>query len=318
VLPSVAIIVLNWNGRDLTLDCLRSLAGLEYDGPVLPIVVDNGSSDGSVGAIKAQFPAATLIDLEENLGYAEGNNVGLRHAMAQGVDYVCVLNNDTELDPACLRQLVAEAESAPDIGMVGPKMYFAEPPDMVFAAGSLIDWNRGILVQRGIWQRECEVGPLYHERAEDVDFIIGCCVLVKRVVIEAIGLLDARYFLNFEDVDWCTRARGAGFRVRYTPTAILWHKVSASLGLASPRNTYYMTRNSLLFFWSHLQGWPRLRTVARVVKRNIGHIAVWTFKEQYRHTCRDKRDINIRALRDAFLGRFGKMGPDVEEICQRS
>jgi GT2 family glycosyltransferase len=314
----VAIVVLNWNGRDLTLDCLQSLAGLDYPGLVVPIVVDNGSSDGSAGAVKAHFPDVTLIELDENLGYAEGNNVGVRHAMEQDIDYVCVLNNDTKLDPACLRELVAEAESAPDIGMVGPKMYFEEPRDMVFAAGSYVDWDRGRLVQRGIWQRECEVGPIYHDRATDVDFIIGCCVLIKRVVIETVGLLDARYYLNFEDVDWCIRARTASFRVRYTPRAILWHRVSASLGLASPRNTYYMTRNSLLFFWSHLRGWPRFWTVARIVKRNIGHITVWTFKEQYRHACRDKRDINIRALRDAFLGRFGKMGPDVEEICQRS
>jgi GT2 family glycosyltransferase len=137
-------------------------------------------------------------------------------------------------------------------------------------------------------------------------------------VVEEIGLLDPRYYLNFEDVDLCVRARAAGYRIRYAPDAVLWHKVSASLGQASARNTYYMTRNGLLFFWTHLGGWHRWRAVAHIARRNIGHILVWTFKQEYRQDARNKRDTNILALRDALLGRFGRMGSDVEEICQRS
>jgi len=163
-----------------------------------------------------------------------------------------LLNNDTVVQPDFVSQLVAEAESDQSVGVVGPKMYFADPPDMVFAAGSLVLWDQGNLHHRGIWQREAEVGSLYTEAAEDVDFIVGCGVLFRREVVEQVGLLDLRYYLNYEDVDICIRAHQAGYRVRYTPRAVLYHKVSASLGQASPRNTYYMTRNSLLFFSTYL------------------------------------------------------------------
>jgi GT2 family glycosyltransferase len=196
-------------------------------------------------------------------------------------------------------------------------MYFFDPPDMVFAAGSMVLWNLGSLNQRAIWQRERETGPQYGQKAEDVDFIVGCGVLFRRQVLEQVGLLDGRFFLNYEDVDICIRARRAGFRVRYTPHAVLYHKVSSSLGQASARNTYYMTRNALLFFWMHLHGWRRWQTVARIVVRNLGHILVWTFKPAYRTMARSKRDANLLALRDALLRRFGQAGPDLEAICQR-
>lgn len=317
--PFVAVIILNWNNAADTLACLRSLAGLEYPGDRLRIVVvDNGSSDDSVAQIRTAYPSQELIETGENLGYAEGNNVGIRSALEQNPDHILILNNDTELRPDFLSQLVAEAESAPSIGAVGPKMYFAEPPDMVFAAGSLVEWKAGTLNQRGIWQRESVVGPLYSDTPEDVDFIVGCGVLFKREVFEQIGLLDPRYFLNFEDVDLCIRARRAGYRVRYTPEAVLFHKVSASLGQGSPRNTYYMTRNALLFFSTYLSGWQRWLTIVRIVWRNLGHIAVWTIKPRYRRSARNKRDANIFALRDALLGRFGKMGSEVEAVCQRN
>jgi GT2 family glycosyltransferase len=316
MIKSVAIIVLNWNNPDDTLACLRTVTMLDY--PALTtIVVDNGSTDDSVARIRAAHPTVDLIETGENLGYAEGNNVGIRHALETHTDYVLILNNDTELQSDFLSQLVAEAESDPSIGVVGPKMYFFEPSDMVFAAGSLIEWDKGSLNQRGMRQRESESGSLYSDCPEDVDFIIGCGVLIKRAALEQIGLLDARYYLNFEDVDICVRTRQAGYRVRYTSRAILRHKVSASLGQGSPRNTYYMTRNALLFFGTHLNGWRRWLILIRIVMRNFGHIAAWTIKPQHRHSARNKRDANILALRDAILGRFGKMGPDVEAICRR-
>jgi GT2 family glycosyltransferase len=317
VLPKLAIIVLNWNNATDTIVCLESLSKLDYlDYDVL--VVDNGSTDDSAARISSRFPEIKLLQTGANLGYAEGNNVGIRYALEHEVDYVCILNNDIILEPRCLKALVDEAKGSPDVGLVGPKVYFFEPSDMVFAAGSVIDWKRGELLHRGIWQRESEVGPLHTLGPEDVDFIVGCCVLVKRELVEQIGLLDSRYYLNFEDVDLCVRARQAGYRVRYTPEAIGRHKVSASLGRGSPANTYYMTRNSLLFFWTHLDGWRRWRAIARIVARQVGHIATWTIKSEYRGTARAKRNSNILALRDALLGRFGKMGMDVEATCQRS
>ncbi len=317
VLPDVIVVVLNWNNGPDTVATLHSLAQSDYPS-VSVLVVDNGSSDDSVAFIRATHPKVEIIETDKNLGYAEGNNVGMRFALQQGVEYVCVLNNDTEVAPDFITRLVEEAESDEFIGIVGPKMYFFEPSDMIFAAGSLVEWDKGDLNQRGIWQREAVVGPLYSDHPEDIDFIIGCGILIKRAVLERIGLFDARYYLNFEDVDLCIRTRQAGYHVRYTPHAILRHKVSASLGQGSPRNTYYMTRNALLFFSMHLRGWRRWRALTHIVVRNFGHIAVWTIKPRYRKTARAKRDANAMALRDALLGRFGRMGQDVEAICRRN
>jgi GT2 family glycosyltransferase len=313
--PTVCIIVLNWNNADDTIACLSSLGKLDYQEASV-LVVDNFSSDDSVARIQTAFPNVGMLVTGRNLGYAEGNNVGIRYALAQQPDFILVLNNDTVVRSDFLTHLVAEAETNPSIGVVGPKMYFYDPPDMVFAAGSMIDWKRGSLNQRGIWLRENETRSLFAESPEDVDFIIGCGVLFRRELLEEIGLLDNRYYLNYEDVDICVRARQAGYRVRYTPKAVLNHKVSASLGQASPQNTYYMTRNALLFFSTYLHGWQKWRTLARIVWRNLGHTAVWTIKPKYRQTARSKRNANLLALRDALLGRFGKMGPDVEAICQ--
>ncbi|MDZ7339509.1 MAG: glycosyltransferase family 2 protein [candidate division KSB1 bacterium] len=315
--PTVAIIILNWNNPDDTLACLRSVMALDYPTDRWQvIVVDNGSTDDSVARIRAAYPDVLLIETGANLGYAEGNNVGIRYALQTHPDHILILNNDTEVRPDFLSRLVEEAESDPSIGVVGPKMYFLNPPDMVFAAGSLVKWAEGTLDHRGIWKRESDCGPLYANSPEDVDFIVGCGVLFRREVLEEIGLLDNRYYLNFEDVDICIRAQRAGYRVRYTPHAVLYHKVSATLGQASPQNTYYMTRNGLLFFWSNLSGWRRWRTAVRVVARNLVHIVVWYLKPEYRRTTRAKRRANLLALRDAVLGRFGKMGSDVEAVCQ--
>lgn len=315
---SVAVIIVTWNQREMVLDCLASLDELNYPSDMLEVVVvDNGSSDGTAAAIHDRFPQVVVKENHKNLGFAEGNNVGIRHALGLHPDYICLLNNDTVVTPDFIVRLVEETEGEKSVGMAGPKMYFFDPPDMVFAAGSLVDWKEGKLNQRGIRQREGIVGPLFSDGPEDVDFIIGCGVLIKREVLEQIGLFDSRYFLNFEDVDLCIRAHRAGYRVRYTPRAVLFHKVSASLGQGSPRNVYYMTRNALLFFSTYLQGWQRWLTLARIVWRSVGHIATWTVNPQYRRSARNKRDANLLALRDAVLGRFGEMGPDVEAVCRR-
>jgi GT2 family glycosyltransferase len=149
-----------------------------------------------------------------------------------------------------------------------------------------------------------------------VDFIVGCGVLVSRRLIEVVGVLDAQYYLNYEDVEWGIRARHYGFKVLYVPQAIMWHKVSATLGQASPANTYYMTRNALLFFWENTPLHLRWLPVSRIIIRTLRTITAWRFKPQYANeSFVRKRKANILALRDFFLGRFDKMGSDVIQVC---
>jgi GT2 family glycosyltransferase len=311
--PKVTIVILNWNNAPDTLECLASVAELCYDNYGV-LVVDNGSTDGSVAAIRDQYPGVTILENAENLGYAEGNNAGIRYAMQSGAELVLILNNDTLVAPTMLAELVRAIESSPEVGMVGPTVYCTDPADWLFAAGGLVLWKRGALCHRGMFQ---PAGPYTKaESPEPVDFIVGCGVLVRRQLIEAAGVLNPLYYLNYEDVEWGIRAHRHGFKVLYVPQAIMWHKVSATLGLASPANTYYMTRNALLFFWKNTPAHLRWSPVLRIVLRTLRTIGAWALRPQYREPIfRRKRTANQFALRDFFLGRFGEMGPDVARVC---
>ncbi|MGW8144723.1 MAG: glycosyltransferase, partial [Anaerolineales bacterium] len=241
-------------------------------------------------------------------GYAAGNNIGIQYAMEKGADYVLILNNDTLVASDMLAELINFAESKPGVGMVGPRMYCADLDDTIFADGSYIDWGKGKTYNRGMFQKpSTEIGI---NGPEQVDFITGCGVLVSRKLLEAAGGFDPIYFLNYEDVDWGLRARRLGFEVWFTPDAIMWHKVSGTLGQASPTNTYYMTRNGLLFFWRNSPLHLRLVAVSRIILRTLRSMSAWTFKSEYRNEEYQKlRSANLNALRDFMLGNFGQMKP---------
>ena len=313
--PRIAIVILNWNNPDDTLACLGSVGALHYPAEQLEtIVVDNGSTDDSVVRISAEYPEATILETEENLGYAAGNNVGIRYALDTGADYILILNNDTLIAPTMLTELVHFMEPRPEIGMAGPTMYCVEPKDTLFAAGSFVQWSKGQLWHRGLFQPANVYAGI--QNPEPVDFIVGCGVLVRRQCIEAIGLFNPDYYLNFEDTEWDIQAWRHGFEVWHVPQAVMWHKVNATLGRASPANTYYMTRNALLFFWRNASLHLRWLAVSRIILRTLRTTMAWTVKPQYRNeTFRRKRDANLFALRDFFLGRFGRMGPDVARVC---
>lgn len=310
--PSVSIVVLTWNGRDLTLDCLSSLSSLEYPNRQV-IVVDNGSSDSTVKAIRDQFPDVSVIRNNSNLGFAEGNNIGIRYALKHSADYVLILNNDTLVAPNMLAKLVDLAESKPEIGMVGPQVHCLDQADTLFAAGSFISWAKGTIWHRGMFEPArllTDVGD-----PEPVDFITGCGLLVRRQLIETAGILDPAFYLNFEDVEWSVRARHHGFEIWYEPQSIMWHKISASLGRGSAQNTYYMTRNALMFFSRNAPARLRWLAVSRIIARTILTVAAWSLRSRYRTaTFRSKRNANLLALRDFFLGRYGEMGEDVARL----
>lgn len=311
--PLVYFVILNWNQRDLTLDCLASLVQLDYPNYRI-VLVDNDSQDDSVPAVGQRFPAVILIENAENLGYSKGNNVGICRALSEQAAYVFLLNNDTVVDPKMLTELVKVAESDQAIGMVGPTMYCAEPPNMIWSAINHIDWAHGRIIKPCISKIDEPMGRLLPKSPVEVDYVDTCAVLVKGEVISQVGLMNGDYFINFDDLDWNTRCREAGYKIIYVPTARMWHKVSATMGQASPATTYYMTRNGLLFFWAHAPGPLRLLAVAQIVARTTRTILAWTLKPEYR-TCRRKRDANLLALRDFFLGRFGRMGSDVSRVC---
>lgn len=247
--PLVAIITLNWNRCADTLAFLESCARLTYPRTQL-IVVDNASTDGSVKAITRHFPQVTHLVNERNLGFAGGMNVGLRHALAQGGDYVFVANNDTILAADMLDHLVCQAQAhAADLAT--PAIYYAADPDRLWSLGG---WRR-----RGLLEvRQCSDDPRAVIAREPfaVDFVTGCGMLARRSCLESIGLFDERFFMYYEDLDFSLRARAAGCRMLAVPTAKMWHKVAVSSGGSdSPNERYHMARSSVQLFRKHVHGW---------------------------------------------------------------
>ena len=301
----VYVVILNWNNAGDTLECLQSLQATDYS-PCVPVVVDNGSTDGSVDQIHAAFPSVHQIELGSNLGYAAGNNHGIEYALKEGADYVLVLNNDTLVDEQMLRNLVDFAEGNDHHGMIGPKMFCYPQEDQVFALGSFIDWSNADTINRGMFLPAADIEM--SDEPEPVDYIAGCCVLVSRQMLEKVGFLDPIYYLNYEDVDWGIRAIRQGFGVWYVPEAKLWHKVSATMGQASPINTYYMTRNALLFFWKNAPQQYKWSAIIHIILRTFRTIGAWTaYPKYWNDSYRKLRKANLLALRDFTLGNFGPM-----------
>jgi len=223
--PRVVVIVVNWNGKDVTLDCLASLQCVHRPPPHI-LVVDNGSTDDSVTAIRSQYPDVDLLALNENRRFAGGNNAGIQKAFAEGADFVLLLNNDTVVDPDFLSALLARIGTEDRCGMVVPKIYYHDPPDLLWYAGGEISFWTGTMRHRGI--REVDHGQ--HDTATETGYATGCCVLVSRELIARVGQLDESFFIYTEDADWSMRARRAGYRIMYEPRARIWHKLSVSTG----------------------------------------------------------------------------------------
>ena len=310
MMPSVAVIVLNWNNAPDTLECLESLSHLDYPNYRV-IVVDNGSDDGSEEIIRARFPEVEVLQTGRNLGYAGGNNVGIRYALAQGVDYIAILNNDVTVAPDFLLHLCSALRERDDAGIATPLIAEATDPERVWALGSKVDWRTGTVdrVHAGdkvkVWRDRCPF---------EVDIASGTVMLVRREVFERVGLLDESFYLYFEETDWCLRVARAGYRIFAVPSSLVWHKVSASLGRTSPVIDYYMLRNQLRFIARNWSGIARLAVLGHTVERNLLTIAAYTVKSH--DGCRlPHRNARLLALRDALLGRWGKMGPDVERVC---
>ena len=248
----VGIVILNWNGLDVLQDCLRSISALRYP-CVQVIVVDNGSTDGSTEMLGRDYPNVVRIANNVNLGFAAGNNQGIRLALERGDDYVLVLNNDTILDPDCLTQLVGRVQSDSQIGAISPKIYFAQPSDRLWFAGGTFNYWTG---RNGhVGYKKSDNGAW--DAAGEVEFISGCALLASRNAWRNIGGFDELLFVYSEDVDWSLRARKAGFKLFYEPRAVVWHRESFSIlrNRWQAKQMYYCTRNPMMVMWKHGDWW---------------------------------------------------------------
>ncbi len=268
-LPRVAIVVLNWNGLVDTLACLQSLSSITYREHRV-LVVDNGSSDGSSDTIRADFPKIEVKELEDNLGFAEGNNVGIRCVMDS--DYVLLLNNDTTVAPDLIEILVESMEADNRIGVAGPAICYSDSPETLWCAGLQIGSGSAygiklhrtssILMYTGRHTSELPTGTF------DVDAVVGCAMFMRTSLIREIGLLDASLFMIHEDFDWSLRARAAGYRCVTVAYPGVWHKVSSSMQVhenmdaGNPVSQYYWYRNWLVIIGKHFGRGVKLSVAA--------------------------------------------------------
>ncbi|HUT25523.1 MAG TPA: glycosyltransferase family 2 protein [Sumerlaeia bacterium] len=298
--PRVTVIILNWNSERDTIEAVRSAARLDCPGFEI-LVVDNHSRPASLQAIREACSDVQCVETGDNLGYAGGNNFGLRLALERGADFCLVLNSDVTVDPAMLRRLVARAAADPSLAVLGPDVYRHDDPTSLFYPGWEIDWRRWL------FHRVPRDASLAEVR--EVDYVQGCAMLLRASFLKEHGLFDERYHLYCEDADLCVRARRAGFGCAEIPAARVWHKGYASAGGAqSPLKTYYGLRNRLLFIAKHAPRRNRLPLRAHLLLcdaggqmlRALGRIA----RGDARGGLAQARALG-RAILDWLRGRYG-------------
>ena len=244
---STFAVVVNWNGGDHNLECLESLraAGLPESHVIF---VDNASSDGSPEEVARRFPDVRLVRHETNLGFGHGVNRGIEEARAAGARRVLLVNNDAVLDEGALERLGAALDDDPRLGIVGPRIVFKDRPERIWAAGGRITYRQNLSLLIG--HREPD-GPSFQGTFE-VDYVTGCVMLIRDEVFERAGLFEADYFAYHEDVEFCMKAREAGFGLQTIGAARARHAAHGTTGGGyNARRKYMMGVNTVWFLRKH-------------------------------------------------------------------
>ena len=274
--PKIALVIINWNKPEMTLDTIKSILKIncrQFDYQIF--LVDNGSSDNSLEIFQREYknnPKIEIIENHSNLGFVGGNNVAIKHILKLNFNQILLINNDVIVDPDFLKNLV---KYTPQYQLLGPKIYFApgyeyhnqryqakDKGHVIWFAGGQMDWNNIYGSHIGV----DEVDNGQKDQINDqIDFLTVCCLLVNRQVFETIGLLDEKFFMYLEDADFCQRAKIAGFKMAYIPTSKIWHINSGSSKSGGDLHNYFLTRNRLLFGLRY----GRFRTKLALLKESL-------------------------------------------------
>ena len=253
--PLVSIVTINYEHPEVTCALLKSLRQITYPN-IEVIVVDNASVKDDPAIIHQSYPEIVFIQSKENLGFAGGNNLGIRQAKGE---YILLLNNDTEVDPGFIEPLLRKLKSDPKIGAVSPKIRFYHTPDTIQYAGynpyTLVTLRQYLIglgeVDSGQYNTSCETFSIH-----------GAAMMIPISVVKEVGLMAELYFLYYEEHDWAERIKRAGYRIFYVPESLVLHKESISTGKQSPLKTYYITRNRFLFARRNIKGMGKFITLA--------------------------------------------------------
>jgi GT2 family glycosyltransferase len=305
--PSVHVIILNWNGMADTLECLASLREQSY-APLKIHVVDNGSKGEEAATIEREFPEVNVLRRERNLGFCGGNNTGIRHALADGADFVLLLNNDTIVPPDCIGALMSGVLELDDVGAASPLILNYPDTNTIWFAGTFWDSRTAGFRARLSGQPQAQ---LTSKEPFTTGYGCGCCLLVRSSVWRKVGLLDERYFAYYEEADWSSRAKNAGLQCYVIPTAVLYHKVTRSTpGVVV---IYMMARNRLLWMRDYLSWRERFGSFTYLIKEtlwNLSNVAVGFYHNKPPLPPAHSKAMLI-ALWDFICGRFGRW-PDLD------
>jgi GT2 family glycosyltransferase len=294
-IPSVYIVILNWNGINDTIECIKSLRKINFNNYKI-IVVDNASEENEGDLIKNTFPEIVLIKSSENLGFSGGNNIGIKYAIERDCDLVLLLNNDTIVEKDFLDKLVSHIQPE-DIAITVPKINYFDDRNKIWYSGGYVSKIKGsaFTLGEGKMSRQC-----YKENKE-VSFATGCCLLIKSDLFKKIGFLDENYFLYLEDADFCIRTISAGYKILYVADSQIYHKVNQSSKKGNGTiPLYYNTRNRLFLmkkYYNHIFLIPFLYVTSSFIIKSF----IWILKKDL-----NKAKAVTRGIRDFLKNKMGK------------
>ena len=268
--PRVCVVTVNWNQFEDTCECVDSL--ITQEGVITDlIVVDNGSTDDSELWLRNKYPNITIIKSKKNIGFAGGFNLGIRLALTRDVDNIMIVNNDTVAEKDMIRKLLGEM-SDEKVGVTSPLILYYSDPNRIWSSGG--DINPTVLMPIDAHHRDEHLTkPVFRT------FLSGCCLLIKKSLIESVGFFDERFFLYFEDLDYCLRIMRSGWRMKVVPSARLLHKVSLSSGgERAPQERYYNSLSTILYYRKHI---TKRNFLMIFLFRMVSSI-LWTFRLLFR------------------------------------
>lgn len=288
--PLVGIVILNYKNYSDTFSCIESVLKINYDSYFI-VVVDNKSEDGSAERLQQDFHNKATVHfllLDKNDGYATGNNRGIELALANGAEYICILNNDTVVNADFLNYMIDFMMKNKEYGIVSPLICDYNNSSLVQSAGAYINLKTGkqklLLYKENI--SSVKQGSVLYQP----DYLGGACLLVRKNIFEKIGYIPEYYFLFYEETDWCFHARKKGFRLACITDSRIYHKGSATINKEKGLSQYYLTRNSVLFERKYATPW-----------QYVFFIGYTLMAELYSRLIRGRSRCNMRAL---FLGMF--------------
>lgn len=300
-IPTIGIVIINWNSFDFTHDCLKSLEDIHYKA-ISVILVDNDSSDNSLEQLKAAHPWIVTVENTRNLGFTGGNNSGIRKALDLGCDYILLLNNDTQVEPDFLDILVSKLESNSNIAAAQPKIYYESDRNLIWNAGG----KYSPLFTYPSTIGENKIDNESYQISKPTDWITGCAFLIRSSVVREVGLTSELYFYGcFDDVDYSMEIRKRGYELFFCADSKIYHAVGMASksqnenpeGVLKPFFHYLATRNRWFFIRRHVKSIYLVPTLAYQVFSFLGHIGYFTFKRRFR---------KLRAYLHGFLHGFTK------------